>query len=403
MILTKNNFKKMRAFVPLFLSLVMVFTACKKDDNDPLGTNSDAYENNNTRNDATVLTMGKQIDAYVDEKDVDWFQFTPSNVDKYDVTLIEATNPTEELRIALDIYDDQGNSLGGSSGDWGANVTINFSNNGGTYYVKITSLYGNSKGKYSLKISDTNSNDAYEPNETRASAYDLGTLPQTNINGNIVAPTEQDWYKFTTENSGIWDVVELKVDNSNSDFRVDLEIYDEQGNSLGGSSGDWGSDVLVNLFTKGGIYYVKISSLYEQKTSSYVLSIKNKNLNDSNESDDDFAHAQSIENFPSSKQGVIVSSGTDNYDYDFFKVKLPFGKKISWSIDPTADNTKLHFDVYDQNESSLGNQNGNEGQTISGNVNNTGSGDTYFYIKLGGFTGDNGNYSISFEESPADS
>ncbi len=258
----------------IFVSVIIFASSCKKEDEEPLDTsNLDVYENNDVRNDATVLTMGKQIDAYVDESDVDWFQFTPSNVDKYDLSLIEAINPSEDLRIALDIYDDQGNRLGGSSGEWGANVTINFSNYGGVFYVKITALYGNSKGKYSLKVSDTNSNDEYESNETRGTAYNLGNLPQMNINGSIVAPTEKDWYKFTVENNGVQDTIAIKVENNNSEFRADLEIYDEQGNSLGENSGDWGSDILINLLTNGGAYYVKVSSLYEQNTGSYFLSI----------------------------------------------------------------------------------------------------------------------------------
>jgi len=257
------------------LVLVIISTiSCEKEDEKPLDTNSDAYESNDVRSDATVLTMGEQIDAYVDETDADWFQFTPSNVDKYDVTLIEAINHSEDLRISLDVFDDQGNRLGGSGGGWGANITINFSNYGGSFYVKITALYGNSKGKYSLKISDTNSNDEYETNETRGTAYDFGGLPQININGSIVDPAEQDWYKFTVENTATQETVAIKVANNNSEFRADLNIYDEQGNHLGGNQGSWGSDILINLLTDGGTYYVEVSSLYGQNTGNYILSMQ---------------------------------------------------------------------------------------------------------------------------------
>jgi hypothetical protein len=58
--------------------------------------------------------------------------------------------------------------------------------------------------------------------------------------------------------------------------------------------------------------------------------------------------------------------------------------------------------VYDAYKDYLGNEDGSDGQTINGSMNNTSGAESYFYIKLGGYVGDNGNYTISFTETNAD-
>jgi hypothetical protein len=50
----------------------------------------------------------------------------------------------------------------------------------------------------------------------------------------------------------------------------------------------------------------------------------------------------------------------------------------------------------------LGKADGPDGQTITGSMNNTSGSDSFFYIELGAFVGDNGHYTISFTETDAD-
>ena len=88
-------------------------------------------------------------------------------------------------------------------------------------------------------------------------------------------------------------------------------------------------------------------------------------------------------------------------DYVFFKVTINNGKKVEWEISPEASNTELHFNVYDTNKTLFGNVDGNKGQTVTGSMSNTSGSESYFYIKLGAFVGDNGNYTISFTETDA--
>jgi len=83
-------------------------------------------------------------------------------------------------------------------------------------------------------------------------------------------------------------------------------------------------------------------------------------------------------------------------------VSLANNKKVLWSVTPKASNTELHFRVYDANKEYLGKADGSDGQTITGSMNNTSGSDSFFYIELGAFVGDNGHYTISFTETDAD-
>ncbi len=132
----------------------------------------------------------------------------------------------------------------------------------------------------------------------------------------------------------------------------------------------------------------------------------NGNVNDDYEPDNTFEEAREITSFPIELTGKVLTNAASpdytNGDYEFFKVTLKGDKKVLWSVDPEASNTELHFNVYNSIESYEGQVDGDDGRTITGSMNNLGSTDTHFYIKLGAFVGDNGDYTISFTETDAD-
>ncbi len=389
---------------PVFVFFLMAgMMACDKAEE---VLNPDPNEPNDSRDKATALTMEKTVEAYVSEGDNDWYMFTPGNVDSYDITLIELKNHSDDLELNVEMTDKDGNTLGETHSDAGADLSIHFANPGGTYYLNITSYYGQSKGSYSLKVSDTHANDSFEPNERKEDAYDLGTLPSTDNAAALVSKNEQDWYKFTTENNGVWDVVNLHFTNKDESMELEMTVYDTEGTMIKSMFGQAGENLDFDLYTQGGTYFVKVNSYYGQSSGAYSFSFQNMHANDDNEPDDDFDHAREIQSLPAENLTgtILVDAANDNNgDYEFFKVVLNVDKKTIWSIKPLAANTELHFKVYGPDKTYLGMIDGSDGETIGGHVNNTGTTQTYFYIQLGGFIGDNGNYTISFTEDEKDS
>ncbi len=388
------------------LLIAFSFSACEengengKNGDDPT---SDASEPNNSRSEASTLTLSQWTSAYVDEEDIDWYSFTVTH-EAFDIVLIEAQNLSDELEIELGLYDEDGNEIGSWGGGNGANVNVNFSTVAGTFYIKIISRYSNNAGEYKLKVANTNANDANEPNETSDAAAELGSLPVTNLAGSLVSKYEQDWYTFTTENDGVWDKVSIDIQNNSEELELLFEVYDSEHNKIDEVGGGNGANVNLTLPTKGGTYYLVVKSRYENNKGDYTLTIENQNLNDDNEPDDTFENAREINSFPSGTlSGTIVvdAEGDNGGDYEFFKVTLNEDKKVEFTVDPEASNTEMHFNIYGNDQSYLDNYDGGDGQTINYFVNNTGS-STYFYIKLGAFVGDNGNYTISFTETTAE-
>jgi hypothetical protein len=396
----KTSFYKL---ISLTIILSLSLASCEKLKDD---LTDDDFEPNDTRSEAAAITLNTWNEAYVDEEDIDWFSFTVSH-EGYDIVLIEIENLSDELELGVGLYDPQGNEIGNWGAGNGADITINFSTVAGTFYIKITSRYGSNAGDYQLKVANTNANDAYEPNDSSDEAYDLGTLPVTDLNASLVSNYEEDWYTFTTSNTNSWDRIEVLVENDSDDLELYFAVYDDDSNEICAVGGSNGEDLSSTLTTKGGTFYILIQSRYGSNIGDYSLSIQNQDINDDNEPDDTFETAREINTFPSGNiQGTIVTDAANDNggDYEYFKVTLLNGKKVLWSVDPEANDMELHFNVYDQSMTYVGNYDGSEGQTINGSVNNAGTTDTYFYIELGGYLGntENGNYTISFTETAAD-
>ncbi len=379
----------------VFLSFLGI-TACNKTEET---LHPDDYEPNNTRSEAKTVTPGDKIEAYMDKNDIDWYSFTPGHKDYYDITLIDLENQSDELELWVGIYDADGNEIYSRGGSSGAGISVKFSNEGGTYFLKVISRYGKNSGPYSLEVTDQNANDAFEPNETMDHAWDLGNFPVTDKEGQLVSPREKDWYKFTPGSEGIWDYMYLKFVNNSNDLELSATLFDQHGMPLVSMSGGKGATVELSQPSNGGVYYVLVESYQEQSTGGYTFSFKNLGLNDDNEPDDDMDHARVIDTFPT---GVISGTILVNQDLEFFRVTLPVHKKISWTVSPAVGNTALYFDVYGPDKDRIGGLEGGSGQTLQYYVNNTGTTDTYFYIGLGGTVGSNGHYSISFTAGDAD-
>ena len=331
----------------------------------------------------------------------DWYLFSTSPL-SYDIIKIEALNQSEDLEILVQVYDSERNMIAEQGGGNGANVVMELALQANSYKVKIVSWYEQNKGDYQLNITRLNANDGFEPNESSDQAHDLGGLPVNEVNGSIVAKSENDWYKFTTSNDGIWDKVNISVQNNSDDLELYFDLHDAQHNKIDDLGGGNGANLDHTMATKGGTYLLDLKSRYEQNTGDYVLNIQNQELNDNNEPDDTFEDAREINSYPTGDISgtIVVEAANDNGgDYEFFKVILPANQKVEWSVDPEAANTELHFNVYNHNQGYEDKADGSDGQTITGSVTNSGTSDTHFFIKLGAFPGDNGDYTISFTAS----
>ena len=139
------------------------------------------------------------------------------------------------VRISLLVQDSEGeNRINSTAPNDGANITRDYATPGGTYYVRVTNYWQSGTGPYTLTVRNLDMVDEYEPNDTFETAYDLGTLPATDINATIVTMSynyvngeysgDFDWYKFETISEN--DLV-VSFTNVSDTLRVGFRLYDD--------------------------------------------------------------------------------------------------------------------------------------------------------------------------------
>lgn len=409
--------KCLRLFLTLFLTGALSFgIACAGDEDEE---SDEKYEPNNDRTQAFSIELDMVYNAMIgDNDDDDWFKFaTAHDNSTFDKMQISVTDVSSGLYIHMELYSINGESLDShATTTTGQDLTYTFSTPGAEYYIRFSGWDGYvndhySSGSYSFTVSNLDANDDFAPNHTLETAVEDLEFG-VSYSGVLVSRYEDDCYKFENPVPGTWNSYTVSLTELSAGLFGAFEIYDSSKSSMvifrdtGATTA--GADVSYTIITKEDAFYVRISGWDgyvndHVSSGNYTFTVVN-NGNDDYEPDDTFEDAREITSFPSGTiSGAVLTSAANNNggDYEFFKVTLNEGKKVTFIIDPEAANTEMHFNVYGNDQSYLGQLDGEDGQTLEFYVNNTGA-STSFYIKLGAYVGDNGNYTISFTETDAD-
>ena len=411
--------KRFISFVLLLIISAFMLSSCigpVPNSNDQLtGDTKDSMEPNDTWQTAYNITTGVKYDATIhEESDVDYYKFkTTNSTDSFDKVNVYFTNVGSEFAPYVSLLDENGQELVGKDGskNEGADWTFSFIGLGGTYILKVYGDNGFDKtttGKYSFKVVNMNANDKYDPNHSPETAAQIPL--NTKIDGTILSTAERDYYIIQDDHQDYWQMFELDFTDVSSDFRVNYEILDKDKNSVNwGVASNAGANLSLKFPVKTTQFYVFVDGVdhvNDGTTGDYSMKVSVVDTNDDNEPDDTFEEARVINTYPSNLSGKIITDAANDNDgdWEFFKITVKAGKKVTWNVTPSASDTELHFYVYDSNKSKVGHEDGNDGQPIGFYINNPSSSDLDFYIKLGGFLGDShdGSYTINFTETNAD-
>ena len=239
----------------------------------------DAYENNDTVGtayDLGTLTSPKTIGSLVMTDSEDWFKFTITSAAKPgDFVSIGFNNSQGNLQLA--IYSSYGYLMGASEGTGNTEaVTLNLLQPG-TYYAKVYGAGGAQNPSYSLTISPpaaaaTLVDDAYENNDSAATAYDLGTLTAAKTINSLVMADSEDWFKFKiTSAAKPGDFVSIGFNNAQGNLQ--LAIYSSYGYLMGSSQGIGNSEGVTLNLLQPGTYYAKVYGAGGAQNPNYSLTI----------------------------------------------------------------------------------------------------------------------------------
>jgi len=421
-----NSLKKINKCIGLTIVMLMVslvFISCdilltETDDDDNGNGDSaptaDEFEPNDERAEAVAIDLDKKYNARISEKtDDDWFKITPAHgSDTYDKVQISVTDVSTDLFIHIELRGADGGILDSHGTDTGGqDLTYTFATPGADYYVRFSGWNSwqsdhSSSGDYSFTVSNLDANDEYAPNhtfETAEESLEYGT----SYDGVIVSKYEDDYYKFTNPTSAVWNSYTFTLTDVSDDLYGKFNRYGADESELGSKGADTaGADLTYNFISNENEFYIRVSGWNSwqsdhSSSGSYTLTPVS-NGNDDNEPDDTFEEAREITSFPAENLTgtVLTTAANDGGDYEFFKVDLAAGKKITIEVDPEASDMEVHFNVYDESKNKKHTEDGDDGETIGYIPFNDGSTNTYFYVELGGFLGSsaNGDYSISLTE-----
>lgn len=390
---------------------------------DTTALQADSYETNDTWQEAGSISLDSEISANIHEaEDVDFYRFTTAHpANTYDKIRIALSAGDADLLLHLELYDTLGQKRTGTTAETpGQNLTYTLACPGGTYILrvsgwnKIMNRDNGSFGAYSATVTNLDVNDSLAPNHSREEAAEVAF--GTDYQGVLVSKYEDDWFHVANPDSGTWEQYTVSLTDVSAELARNIAVYNDDGDEIHHNDGaalvvGKGTPLTYTFISKDPGTYVwvygwdNIMHSPHGSSGSYTFRIDDNDANDDNEPDDTFADARVIDQVPATPLSgtILTDAANDNGgDFEFFKVSLPDGKKALWEVDPAASDTELHFKVYNAEQSYLGNEDGSDGETISGSMNNNSGSDTFFFISLGAFVGDNGDYTITFTQTVAD-
>jgi hypothetical protein len=219
----------------------------------------DQYEPNNsfaTAFNFGALSTGKTVAGLKMADSGDWYSFTTVGIgganDGASISFLDSQGDLD-----MELYDANGNLLDTSSGSGNTEAVSLTGQAAGTYVVHVYGYHGALNPNYTLTISPPSGDDPYEPNNTRTTAYNFGTLSGNLTVNNLVLADAADWYKFTTTATGTAaNSVAINFTNAQGDLGLDL--FDANGNEIGSSTGpNDGESISMNTLA-AGTYYAQV-------------------------------------------------------------------------------------------------------------------------------------------------
>ena len=138
---------------------------------------------------------------------------------------------------------------------------------GGTYYIRV--YYGDACNTYQLWWDDVTSDpcatdDQYEENDTRGTAYDWSGGEGTWI---TAKQNDDDWYRIAVTSGYERVLVDCRFTDADGD--IDIQLFDSGGGLLASSASTSDDEYIDHVVPSGGTYYIRV--YYDDACNTYHL------------------------------------------------------------------------------------------------------------------------------------
>ncbi|MDR1353100.1 MAG: PPC domain-containing protein [Treponema sp.] len=226
-------------------------------------------EPNNSREQASPISIGESIQAALPSGDIDWYSLEIPEGDQRLIVFTEGDNDT-----CLSLYGSSGLLAEDDDSGSGSNARISKVLPRGTVYIKV-SLYNESSSAvaYTLqtRIQSSPAGDQWEPDDSARQAKDIElNVSQTH---NFGDGDDEDWVKFTVTRRGSYSIMARGA--SGPELDTVIELFDSDLDSIaedddGGER--YSSRLSVDL--DPGVYYIKVTTLDDNPEDDYTLLVR---------------------------------------------------------------------------------------------------------------------------------
>ena len=230
----------------------------------------DNYEENDSRTTAYDLSNKENkwlntIDGYGIQADDDWYKIEVTS--GYQHVEIDCQFTDSEGDIDITLYNSSGTKLASSISSTDDESIKYDVSSGGIYYIRV--YYDNEGNQYNLWWDDLRSDDDYEENDSKTTAYDLSNHERTWLNtiSGYGVQADDDWYEI--EVTPGYQRVQIDCQFTDSAGDIDIQLYDSSGTKLASSSSFTDDEWIEFDVSSGGTYYIRV--YYDNERNTYNL------------------------------------------------------------------------------------------------------------------------------------
>jgi subtilisin family serine protease/subtilisin-like proprotein convertase family protein len=263
---------------------------------------------------------------------------------------------------------------------------------GQTYYLRVYGYDGETNSNYALQlvVGQAPAGDRFEPNDSFATATDLGALgSRTEANLSIHFSGNDDYYRFTPQITGL---VTANVLFTNANGDIDVDFYNASQTLLTSSASTNDRERIVWVVTAGQTYYLQVYGYDGETNPNYSLEIVVSQAppGDRFEPNNTFAQATVLGTLGNRTEANLSIHLPDNDDYYRFTAVTSGALTADLLFSHAAGD--LDLVLYNANGNELAfSGSSNDNEQIVFNVT---AGQTYF-LQVFGFLGEtNPNYSL---------
>jgi hypothetical protein len=235
----------------------------------------DDYENNDTLQTAYNFGLVSGVHIFDGLRLTDSSDFYRFNTGATGGALhkIEVRFTHSQGDIDVVLYNDQLQVIATAIGA-ANNETISLTGRPGDFYwMRVYGKNGATNPNYSIKVfAPITPDDAYEENDSRLTAYDLGTMSSERTIRNLRMVDSQDWYSFTTSAVGrSVDYAQITFQHTQGD--LNLELYNTSGQRITSSLGTSNREAVSLEGLAAGKYFLRVMGNRGAINSLYTLLI----------------------------------------------------------------------------------------------------------------------------------